>query len=195
MIKTNYFVLTGAMGAGKSAVLSALRAMDFRCIDEPARIVLKEQRQLKGESVPEKDPALFNTLMLEKMLGDHEGNLNVITPVIFDRGIPDLIAYAELLGTDKSKYEASAGECRYNPLVFLFNAWEDIYCNDDERKMSFQLAREFGENVGDIYRRLGYVTIDVPFTSVQARADFIAEKIAEIKYQIAKSKYQRANNK
>ena len=63
MIKTNYFVMTGAMGAGKSAVLDALAAMDFRCIVEPARVVLKEQRQHGGMGVPEKDPALFNMLM------------------------------------------------------------------------------------------------------------------------------------
>ncbi len=177
MIKTNYFVMTGAMGAGKSAVLDALAAMDFRCIVEPARVVLKEQRQQNGMGVPEKDPALFNMLMLEKMLGDYEGNLNVTAPVIFDRGVPDLIAYAELLGTAKEKFLEAAGECRYNPFVFLFNAWEEIYTTDDERKMSFGLAKEFGESVRAIYRRLGYVTIDVPLGAVQTRADFVAKKI------------------
>lgn len=181
MIKENYFVLTGAMGAGKSAVLKALAAMDFRCIVEPARVVLKEQRRHGGMGVPEKDPALFNMLMLEKMLSEYSANQHISAPVIFDRGVPDLIAYAELLGTDGTKHSAAADECRYNPIVFLFNAWEEIYTTDDERKMSFGLAKEFGENVGDIYRKLGYVTIDVPFAPVQARADFVAKKIAEIK--------------
>lgn len=180
MIKTNYFVMTGAMGAGKSAVLDALAAMDFRCIVEPARVVLKEQRQQNGMGVPEKDPALFNMLMLEKMHGDYSANLHINAPVIFDRGVPDLIAYAGLLGTDKSKHEAAAGECRYNPIVFLFNAWEEIYTTDDERKMSFGLAKEFGESVRAIYRRLGYVTIDVPLGAVQTRADFVAKKIDRI---------------
>ncbi|MBE2217889.1 MAG: AAA family ATPase [Ignavibacteria bacterium] len=181
MIKENFFVLTGAMGAGKSAVLEALAAMDFRCIAEPARIVLKEQRQQMGMGVPEKDPALFNMLMLKKMLGEYSANQHVSAPVIFDRGVPDLISYAELLGTGKEKFEEAAGECRYNSFVFLFNAWEEIYTTDDERKMSFGLAKEFGENVGDIYRKLGYVTIDVPFAPVQERADFVVEKIAGIK--------------
>lgn len=180
MIRSNYFVLTGAMGAGKSAVLDALAAMDFRCIVEPARVVLKEQRQLSGAGVPEKDPELFNMLMLEKMLSEYSANQHISAPVIFDRGVPDLIAYAGLLGTDKNKHEAAAGECRYNPIVFLFNAWEEIYTTDDERKMSFQLSKEFGENVGNIYRRLGYVTIDVPFGAVQTRADFVAAKIRGI---------------
>ncbi len=180
MERSNFFVLTGAMGAGKSAVLEALAAMDFRCIVEPARVVLKEQRQQNGMGFPEKDPALFNMLMLEKMLGDYSANLHINAPVIFDRGVPDLIAYAVLLGTDKNKHEVAAGEYRYNPFVFLFNAWEEIYTTDEERKMSFGLAKEFGENVGDIYRRLGYVTINVPFAPVQARADFVAKKIDRI---------------
>lgn len=195
MIKTNYFVLTGAMGAGKSAVIDALRSMDFRCIAEPARIILKEQRRLNGKGVPEKDPALFNMLMMEKMLSDYEGNLNAAEPVIFDRGVPDLIAYAELLGTDKSKHETAAAKCVYNPLVFLFRAWEDIYCTDDERKMSFQLAREFGENAGSIYKRLGYTTIEVPFAPVRERTEFIVERISGIKQQIPNTRYQIPNNK
>lgn len=196
MINTNYFVLTGAMGAGKSAVLEALAAMNFRCIAEPARIVLKQQRKIKGTGVPEKDPALFNMLMLDKMLRNYEHNLNSESPVIFDRGLPDLIGYAELLNIDKMKYETAASEFRYNLCVFLFIGWEDVYCTDDERKMSYQMAKEFGENAGAIYRRLGYETISVPFAAVQERADFVVEKITDqiTKNQLANTKEQRANN-
>lgn len=180
MLKQNYFILTGAMGAGKSAVLAALKAMDFKCIAEPARIVLKEQRKIKGTGVPEKDPALFNMLMLDKMLHNYERNLDSESPVIFDRGLPDLISYAELLGTDALKSKIASEKYIYNRTVFAFNAWKEIYTNDEERKMSFNLAEKFGINVKKIYKDSGYEIIDVPFLPLKERADFIKNIINEI---------------
>jgi predicted ATPase len=44
MIKLNFYVLTGAMGAVKSAVRSGLRDRGILCVPEPAREILAEQR-------------------------------------------------------------------------------------------------------------------------------------------------------
>ena len=44
----NYFILTGAMGAGKSTILKKLRKLGLPCIDEPARQILAEQRAISG---------------------------------------------------------------------------------------------------------------------------------------------------
>jgi predicted ATPase len=43
----NFFILTGAMGAGKSTVLKELRKLKLTCVDEPARQLLAEQRDIK----------------------------------------------------------------------------------------------------------------------------------------------------
>ena len=71
-------------------------------------------------------------------------------------------------------------EFRYNKHVFLFKGWEEIYTNDDERKMSYALAESFGENIMKIYKRLGYSTIDVPFMPAEERASFIIDSIERI---------------
>jgi len=57
-------ILTGAMGAGKSTVLTALAQQGVACVPEPARRILSAQRAIGGRGVPETDPRLFCELML-----------------------------------------------------------------------------------------------------------------------------------
>jgi predicted ATPase len=180
MIKENYFVLTGAMGAGKTTVLNKIKERGYLCIDEPARIILKEQRETDGDGVPEKNAEFFNELMLSRMISEYENNLLYKEIIIFDRGIPDIIAYSELLETKKKRSEQAAVEFRYNKHVFMFNGREEIYTNDDERKVDFETANNFGINVKKIYENLNYTIIDVPFVSVDERVSFILDYISKV---------------
>ena len=176
ILKENYFILTGAMGAGKSTVLNLLK-QSFQCIDEPAREILKQQRKINGTGVPEKDASLFNSLMLAEMTKQYNSHLDNKEIIIFDRGIPDVAAYSELLNTDPENSLKAANVYRYNKNVFLFNGWENIYCNDDERKIDFHTANNFGLTIKNIYNKLGYITIDIPFVLPGERSEFIIEKI------------------
>lgn len=179
MIKNNFFVLTGAMGAGKTTVLNELKKK-FKCVDEPARKILKEQREISGDGVPEKNTEMFNNLMLSEMIAQYKDNTSAEGIVFFDRGVPDIIAYAELL-TTSSKASANASvKYRYNKYVFMFNGWEEIYINDDERIINFNTAKNFGMNVKKIYIDLGYEIIDVPFLAVEERVSFILNEVNKI---------------
>jgi len=177
MNKLNYFVLTGAMGAGKSAVMDRLRAGQHRCVDDPARQILKEQRSIAGSGVPEIDAPLFNQLMLSRAIYLYSANSQTDGAVVFDRGLPDLIAYAGLFDLDAAVYERAAKTYRYNPTVFYFPGWPDIYTLDDERKMDFESANGFGEKVAGVYRRLGYRSIEVPRIPIAGRVGFIVDAI------------------
>ena len=180
LIKNNFFILTGAMGAGKSTAIQKINERGFFCIEEPAREILKEQRKINGTGVPEKNPEEFNQLMLSRMILQYNINIDKNDIIIFDRGIPDIIGYSELLNTESESSSAASEEFRYNKHVFLFKGWEEIYTNDDERKMSYALAESFGENIMKIYKRLGYSTIDVPFIPAEERASFIIDSIEKI---------------
>jgi predicted ATPase len=89
MTKNNFYVLSGAMGGGKSAVLSRLRDFGIHCVPEPAREILAEQRIIKAMGVPEKNADLFSMLMLSRSIHDYYENSSVEESVVFDRGIPD----------------------------------------------------------------------------------------------------------
>jgi len=181
MIKNNYFILTGAMGAGKTTVINKIKEKYYLCVDEPARVILKEQRKTGGAGVPENNAELFNGLMLSRMISQYKNYFETEEIIIFDRGIPDIIAYSELLNTKKDLSEKAAEKFRYNKHVFMFNGCEKIYTTDDERKADFFTANNFGIMLRKIYTDLKYTIIDVPFSSVEERANFILSYINSVK--------------
>jgi predicted ATPase len=106
--RTNFYVLSGAMGAGKSMVLSQLSGLGIPCVPEPAREILAEQRRIHARGVPEKDPDLFSMLMLSRAIHDYQAKSALEEPVVFDRGIPDMVAYARLFRLDETPYRNAA---------------------------------------------------------------------------------------
>ena len=64
-----------------------------------------------------------------------------------------------------------------NLRFFLFPAWREIYSTDEERKMSFELAQDFGLKVQKIYSEYGYRLIEVPCISPEERAQFIIDRL------------------
>jgi predicted ATPase len=171
------FVLTGAMGSGKSTILKLLQATGLAVIEEPARQILAEQRSIGDDGVPEKNPKYFSQLLLSraiyqfKQMQEYDGN------IIYDRGIPDVIAYFQLFDLNYSPAQQASKLFRYEPHVFVFPPWQEIYTTDDERKMPFELARSFGINVQEIYKENGYTLIQVPCVSPQERAQFIIDRL------------------
>lgn len=97
--------------------------------------------------------------------------------VIYDRGVPDNIAHARSFKLDYLPAQHAAKLYRYDPQVFIFPAWEEIYTTDDERTMSFEAAKAFGHEVKDTYKEYGYTIIEVPCVSPEERMHFIMQKI------------------
>ncbi len=177
--KNNYFILTGAMGAGKSTILQELIALKYLCIEEPARPIIAEQRGIEGDGIYDRNPKLFVELMLSRAMFQFKQMQNCDNNVIFDRGIPDNITYAQGFGWDPSHIHNASKQYRYNNLVFFTPGWKEIYQTDDERKMSFEAAKQFGDDVRKLYLSLGYKVIDVPFGKPEVRAKFIIDTINE----------------
>ena len=172
-----YYVLSGAPGSGKSSVLKELRKDSFICVDEPARQILAEQRSFKGNALPEDNGALFTELLLSRALFLYKSHLNTDTPVIFDRGIPDNLVYGKYFKMELSPILRASQTYRYNPKIFFLPSWKTIYVNDDERKMSFEEAHEFGEELKEVYLSLGYDVIEVPKDTPEKRSAFIQKAI------------------
>jgi len=169
----HFFILTGAMGSGKSTILNELKNKEIISVVEPAREILAEQRKIGGEGVPEKDSKLFTYLMLSRSLFQYKEMEHSNVPVLFDRGIPDMIVYAKLFAIDSKFAVSAAKQYRYNKKIFYLPAWEEIYEQDKERKMTFEQARSFGEAINHIYENLGYKIINVPIDTPSKRAEFI----------------------
>jgi len=180
---SKFFVLTGAIGGGKSTVIDQLGRIGIECIPEPARQILREQRSVAGKGAPEEDPGLFCQLMLSRAIKFYTDRYSTNHVVVFDRGIPDMIAYAELFGLDTTIYRNAAMQYAYNNNVFYFEGWPEIYKNDDERKIDVRQASDFGMRAIQAYKSLGYEIVKVPKKPVKDRVKFVCMKIIELSVQ------------
>jgi predicted ATPase len=168
-------VITGPPGSGKTPLVRELVVLGFTGIAEPAREVIAEQRAIGGEGVYDTNPQLFLDLMVSRAVADFERMTGAPGQVFFDRGIPDLIGYAELFGLDPAPAAEAAAVHRYHDLVFALPSWPDIYVTDGDRRMTVEAAAAFGARVGSIYVERGYSVVDVPCDTVVARARFICD--------------------
>ncbi len=170
-------ILTGAPGSGKTAILDQL-GPGIRCVGEPAREILSEQRSIGGAGTPDRDPSLFLDLLLRRSIEKHEAAQRWGGSVVFDRGVPDCVAYATVLGIDPTPSILASEVHRYDGEVLVLEPWEEIYVIDDERKMSFAATLAFQAAIVDAYRRAAYTLVDVPRGSVEDRAGFVRAFIA-----------------
>jgi predicted ATPase len=172
------FVLTGAPGTGKTSILDRLGPGIGR-VAEPAREILAEQRSLGGDATPQRDAARFVELLLARSIERIRRAAASEVPVIFDRGIPDCVAYARLLDADPEPGRRAAQEYRYDGGVFVVEPWERMYTVDDERTMTFEATLEFHRELVDAYADAGYDLVDVPRASIDERAAFLRDRIWE----------------
>jgi predicted ATPase len=171
---SNLFILTGAPGSGKTAILARLKD-GLWCVDEPAREVLAEQRANGGSGTWDRDPSLFVYLLLQRSIEKYQMALRSGQKAVFDRGIPDCVVYALRAGTDPKPSLTAVDVYRYNPRVLFLEPWSDIYTTDEGRVMSFDETLWFSEALRDGHMRSGYTPVDVPRGSVDDRAAFVRE--------------------
>jgi predicted ATPase len=169
-------VLTGAPGSGKTAILDNLGS-HVRRVGEAAREILAEQRSIGGAGTHDRDPSLFVDLLLRRSIEKHEAAQRWEGPTVFDRGVPDCIAYATLMGIDPAPSILASGVYRYHGQALVLEPWEEIYTVDDERTMSFAETIGFHEAILDAYERAGYALVEVPRDSVENRAAFVRDLI------------------
>jgi predicted ATPase len=173
---TKLVIFTGAPGTGKTAILDELKG-EFRCVDEPAREVLAEQRSTGGRGTWDQDPHLFVHLLLQRSIEKYEAACRSGETVIFDRGIPDCVVYALLAGTDPTPSRTAVDAFRYQPHVLFLEPWADIYRTDDERIMTFDDTVSFSEGLRNVYEGSDYTLVHVPRASIHERAGFVREFI------------------
>jgi predicted ATPase len=171
-------IVTGAPGTGKTAILDAL-GEDVSRVAEPAREILAEQRAIQSTGTPDRDPSLFVDLLLRRSIQKYEEARRREGPTVFDRGIPDCVAYAAVLKVDPTPSLLAADKHRYASDVFLFEPWEEIYETDDERAMSFADVVDFHQELVHAYDRTGYALLSVPQDSIENRVAFVRTLVSD----------------
>ena len=178
MFHDNFHIFTGGPGAGKTTLLEALAARGYATVPEAARHILTEQAETGGNATHDGDRARYRDLMLARSIRDYHAVSQTTAPVFFDRAIPELSGYGNSPGAgDPPALTAVISECRYNETVFLFPAWEAIYCHDELRKHSFEHAVAVCELMREVYPKFGYRIVEVPCAAVEERVRFVLGRI------------------
>ena len=169
-------ILTGAPGTGKTAILDST---GLAYVHEPAREVLAEERAVGGRGVPETDPALFVALLLQRSIERYQEAQRAEAPVLFDRGVPDCVAYARLLGVDAGPSLEASRQYGYERAVLVARPWPEIYTTDDERKMTFEATLDFQRLIEEAYAQAGYELVEIPRAPILDRVAFVNRFIEE----------------
>ena len=175
---SNFFVITGGPGAGKTSIIERLAARGFPTVAESGRDILRQQAAIGGNATHSGDAAMYTELMLargmtdyERMLGETDG------PVFFDRGVTELVGYCRLIGIPVPDHvRRAAGLYRYNPLVFVAPHWPEIYANDALRRQDAAEAVRTSELAVAAYTEFGYRTVEIPKLPVMERAAFVVRE-------------------
>ena len=171
------YVITGAPGTGKTAIINVLKERGYSCVDENSREIIAEQIINGGEILPWK-----NQIAFENQIANRRSKQYLDSPenciCFFDRSSIDCIAYL-----NSNKLEATSQiieiikNCTFNKTAFYTPIWEEIYTNDSERKESIESAIAIEKSLLKVYNFFGYTLIAIPKLTTGERADFILSKI------------------
>ncbi|MBR0652613.1 AAA family ATPase [Roseomonas terrae] len=169
-----FIVITGGPGSGKTTLIERLASEGYAHAPEAGRAIIQAQTAIDGPALPWRDKELFAELMLGWEMRSHAMMQGHPGPVLFDRGVPDIIGYRRLEGLPVPAHLSGAAHlCRYAKRVFLAPFWPEIYGRDAERRQDGETARRTCQVVAQAYADLGYEIVELPCRPVTERAALI----------------------
>jgi predicted ATPase len=166
-------VITGGPGAGKSTLLGALAQEGFQTFPEVARGLLQATG---GMALRAERPAEFAIAMLDAERNSWFAAQAGIS--IYDRGFPDIAGFLELESIALSRpVDDACRNLRYSGPIFRAPPWRAIYTQDEERFQSWNQATLSDRAVSAAWLRYGYELVDLPFTSVADRVQFVRDRL------------------
>ncbi|WMI64762.1 ATP-binding protein [Aestuariibaculum sp. YM273] len=173
-MNTKRIVITGGPGTGKSSLINELIRRGHTCLEEISRQVILEAQKEGVDQLFLTNPLLFSELLLKgRQQQFEEANTHTSDTIFFDRGVHDVIAYMDFIGDTYPKHFVDACENLVYDTVFILKPWEAIYTSDNERYESFEQALQIHDHLLNTYSQYNYKLIDVPFDTIENRADYI----------------------
>ena len=178
MAGERFHVVTGGPGAGKSTLIEALAVLEYPHMPEAGRAIIRDQVEICGQALPWADRPAFAELMLSWELRSYRAAAAYAGPVLFDRGVPDVVGYLRLVGARVPEHvERAARLFHYHRKVFVAPPWPEIFARDAERKQTLEEAEATYHAVSGAYRDFGYELVEVPRVPMPKRVAFVRRLI------------------
>ena len=179
---TRHVVLTGAPGAGKTAILRELERQGEAVVEEAATDVIA-LAQAQGVEAPHESPDFIDDILALQTLRLARAQTWSAAAVVHDRSAVCTLALAEFLGFPPSTSLLAQIDRLIDGNVFerrvLFVRTLGFIVNTAARRISYEDTLRFEAVHEAVYRRLGFELVEVAPGSVEARAGFVRGVIAE----------------
>ena len=173
--QTNWYVITGGPGSGKTTTVNLLKERGYITTIEHARHYLDTQR-LKGKTVEEvrKNQMEFQLEVL-KMQIDQELEIAPYVLVFLDRAIPDALAYYRFLNLPVDEKLTDALLMVNYKKIFILDFLPLV--KDYARNEDGVAQKRIHELLIEVYESLPFPVIHVPVLPPEERVNFILKNL------------------
>lgn len=171
MIQTNWYVITGGPGSGKTTTINLLTERGYKTTIEHARHYIDTQR-LTGKTTEalKENQAEFQMRILEMQL-QQEASLHPNDVIFLDRALPDALAYYKFLNLPVSRKLLDALEVYRYKKIFVLDLLPLV--PDYARLEDDASQQRIHELLIEVYTDLEYEVIHVPLLPAEHRVEFI----------------------
>lgn len=173
------YVITGGPCTGKTTTVEGLSRKGYNVVEESARLVIaSEQKKLADNPsyravFPWTDISMFQRIVTEEQ---HRREQQAkATPVFFDRGMIDNLAYIKVFGGKLDEVTAKIISKASYSKIFILDPVS--YKQDEVRKEDPELARKLHSAIHEVYAEKNFNVLKVPLLPVNERIDFILQNL------------------
>ena len=154
-----HFILTGAPGAGKTAIIRHLEVQGFSVVEEAATDVIAAA-QARGTAEPWKDPAFIDAIVELQRARQVRASRRQVDVQFHDRSVVCTAALADYLGYPRSLLLASEldrirkNAIYENRVFFIRNL--GFITPTEARRITFEETLRFETTHEETYRELGF---------------------------------------
>lgn len=173
--QTNWYVITGGPGSGKTTTVNQLNMLGYHTTIEHARHFIDTQ-MITGKTVEEirKNQKEFQDGILDMQLMQ-EASLKPDDLVFLDRALPDALAYYRFLKLEVDEKLTNALKNVSYKKIFILDFLPLV--NDYARKENVAAQKEIHSLITEVYESLPFPVVRVPVLPPTERADFMLKNI------------------
>lgn len=173
--ETNWYVVTGGPGCGKTTTVNLLRNMGYKTTIEHARHFIDTER-ITGRTVEEirKNQIAFQSGVLNMQI-EQEAYLLPDEIVFLDRALPDSLAYYRFLDLPVDERLIKVLNGAAYKKIFILDPLPIV--NDYARLEDGEAQRKIHSLITAVYESLPFPVIHVPVLPPEERVDFILKNL------------------